>query len=50
MRKKADPLIVQRHAIHSGSSIIGQSVVLKQDNDPKNSLELCINYLKIKGR
>lgn len=50
MRKKADHSVMQRHAIHSGSRIIRQNVVLKQDNDPKHSSDLCINLSKIKGR
>ena len=48
MRKEEYHSILQRHAIPSGSRIIGKNFVLQQDNDPKHSSKLCKSYLKSK--
>lgn len=40
--------ILQRHAIPSGTRLIGDRFVLMQDNDPKHTCKLCKNYLQKK--
>lgn len=40
--------ILQRHAIPSGTRLIGDNFVLMQDNDPKHTSKLCKNYLQKK--
>lgn len=37
--------ILQRHAIPSGTRLIGPKFVFQQDNDPKHTSRLCKNYL-----
>lgn len=40
--------ILQRHAMPSGTRLVGPNFVLQQDNDPKHSSKLCKNYLEKK--
>ena len=36
------------HAIPTGTQLVGQGVVLMQDNDPKHAFKLCQKYIKSK--
>lgn len=40
--------ILQRHAIPSGTQLIGRGFIFQQDNDPKHTSGLCTSYLKKK--
>ena len=40
--------ILQRHAIASGTWLVGQGFILMQDNDPKHNTKLCQRYIKSK--
>ena len=42
--------ILQRHAIPSGSCLVGPAFVFQQDNDPKHTSRLCNGYLTKKER
>jgi len=48
MDKKVYHNILVRHAIPSGTRILGQNFVFQQDNDPKHTSALCTTYLKRK--
>ena len=48
MKKEQYHSILQFHAIPSGTRLIGHGFILQQDNDPKHTSHLCINYLKSK--
>lgn len=38
--------ILQCHAIPSGLRLVGQGLILRQDNDPKHTSKLCQNYFR----
>lgn len=40
--------ILSRHAVPSGTRLIGQNFVFQQDNDPKHTSKLCKAYLESK--
>lgn len=48
MRKEQYHQILQRSAIPSGINLIGNGFVFQQDNDPKHTSHLCMNYLRSK--
>lgn len=48
MDKKMYHNILVRHAVPSGIRNIGKGFVFQQDNDPKHTSKLCVNYIKSK--
>lgn len=48
MRKEHYHNILQRSAIPSGVGLIGYGFEFQQDNDPKHTSHLCMNYLRSK--
>lgn len=48
MKKEQYHNILQRHAIPSGTNLIGEGFIFQQDNDPKHTSRLCAGYLKRK--
>lgn len=48
MKKEQYHQILIKHALPSGSRLLGNSWIFQQDNDPKHSSNLCKNYLKKK--
>lgn len=50
MKKEQYHSILQRHAIPSGTKILGKPFILQQDNDPKHASKLCMNYLESKQK
>lgn len=48
MKKEQYHSILQRYAIPSGVKLIGRNFIFQQDNDPKHTSKLCMNYLKKK--
>lgn len=48
MRKEHYHNILQRSAIPSGVGLIGYGFTFQQDNDPKHTSHLCMNYLRSK--
>lgn len=48
MDKKMYHNILQRHAFPSGKRLVGRGFVFQQDNDPKHSSKLCMNYISAK--
>lgn len=50
MKKEDYHQILQRHAIPSGNTLVGQGFWFQEDNDPKHSSNLCRNYLNVKEK
>ena len=50
MKKENYHSILQKHAIPSGSRIIGKNFILQQNNDPKHASKSCKNYFVNKER
>lgn len=48
LRKEQYHRILERHAIPSAIDLIGEGFVFQQDNDPKHTSKLCMNYLRSK--
>ena len=48
MKKEQYHNILERHAIPSGTQLIGRGFIFQQDNDRKHTSHLCSNYLQRK--